>query len=185
MKGIVFTEFLELVEQKFSFEVADRIIEASDLPSGGIYTSVGTYPHLELLNLVEQLSKESGIAMPDLVRSFGEHLFSRFASIYPQLFEGVENVFDFLASIENYIHVEVQKLYPDAELPCFEHCFPAPDRMELTYYSSRALPDLAEGLIRGGIQYFGECVDVVREDVPSEVGATTRFVLVRSARASQ
>lgn len=28
--------------------------------------------------------------------------------------------FQFLKNIENYIHVEVRKLYPDAELPTFE-----------------------------------------------------------------
>ena len=36
MKGIVFTEFLEMVEDKFSPELADRIIEGAELPSGGI-----------------------------------------------------------------------------------------------------------------------------------------------------
>ncbi len=30
MKGIVFTEFIELVEDKFGFEAADEIIENSD-----------------------------------------------------------------------------------------------------------------------------------------------------------
>ncbi len=31
MKGIVFTEFLELVEHKFGLEVVDEIIEKSNL----------------------------------------------------------------------------------------------------------------------------------------------------------
>jgi len=43
MKGIIFTEFLEMVEDRFSPEIADRIIEAADLPSGGAYTAIGTY----------------------------------------------------------------------------------------------------------------------------------------------
>jgi len=41
MKGIVFTEFLEMVENKFSPELADRIIEGAEVPSGGVYTAVG------------------------------------------------------------------------------------------------------------------------------------------------
>jgi hypothetical protein len=36
MKGIVFAEFLELVEEKFGLEVVDRILQASTLPSGGV-----------------------------------------------------------------------------------------------------------------------------------------------------
>ena len=36
MKGIVFTEFLEMVEEKFGLEVVDYIIESSELASEGI-----------------------------------------------------------------------------------------------------------------------------------------------------
>jgi len=43
MKGIVFTEFLELVENKFGLEMLDAIIEASNLESEGVYTRIGTY----------------------------------------------------------------------------------------------------------------------------------------------
>jgi len=42
MKGVVFTEFFEFVEGRFSPEIAEQIIESSALPSKGIYTSVGT-----------------------------------------------------------------------------------------------------------------------------------------------
>ena len=45
MKGIVFTEFLEMVEDKFSADMVDDIIDDCDLASGGAYTAVGTYPH--------------------------------------------------------------------------------------------------------------------------------------------
>ena len=54
MKGIVFTEFLEMVEQRFSPEIADRLIDESDLPSGGIYTAVGTYEHTEIVTYVSR-----------------------------------------------------------------------------------------------------------------------------------
>ena len=52
MKGLVFTEFLEMVESKFGLEVVDNIIEHSELPSGGVYTSVGTYDFNEMLSLI-------------------------------------------------------------------------------------------------------------------------------------
>ncbi len=35
MKGIVFTEFIELVEQTFSEDMVDDILEDCDLDSGG------------------------------------------------------------------------------------------------------------------------------------------------------
>ena len=42
MKGIVFSEFLDLVEVKFGLEMVDKIIDQSNLESKGVYTSVGT-----------------------------------------------------------------------------------------------------------------------------------------------
>ena len=56
MKGIVFKEFIDMVEATFGEEMLDTVIENSDLPSGGVYTSVGTYPHTELVAMVVTLS---------------------------------------------------------------------------------------------------------------------------------
>lgn len=38
MKGLVFVEFVEFVEDRFSLETVDRIIEKSSLATGGAYT---------------------------------------------------------------------------------------------------------------------------------------------------
>lgn len=179
MKGIVFTEFLELVEEKFGLEVADRILQASALPSGGVYTSVGTYDHNELVQLVGQLSAVVGVAIPGLLHTFGEYLFSRFVVAYPRFFEGVDTAFRFLIQIENHIHVEVRKLYPEAELPRFECHSPAPDRLEMTYRSPRPFADFAEGLIMGCAKHFGERINIEREDLPTMNGTTARFILSR------
>lgn len=42
MKGIVFREFITMVETQFSLETADAIIADSTLATGGAYTTVGT-----------------------------------------------------------------------------------------------------------------------------------------------
>ena len=59
MKGIVFTEFLDMVEKEFGYEVVDHIIEQSDLESRGIYTAVGTYHHSEIVQLLTRLSMKT------------------------------------------------------------------------------------------------------------------------------
>ena len=179
MKGIVFTELLEMVEETFSPEVANRIIEASDLPSGGAYTAVGTYDHREMVRLVTTLGKETGIAVPDLLQAFGRHLFGRFVAGYPRLFTGVDSAFSFLASIEGYIHVEVRKLYPDAELPTFECDGSVPGRLTILYRSARPFADLAQGLIVGCTEHFCENVSIEREELSDEHGTCVRFVLTR------
>jgi hypothetical protein len=179
MKGIVFTEFLEMVEDRFSPAIADGIITAADLSSSGAYTAVGTYDHTELIHLVTHLSTVTGIAGPDLVRAFGTHLFGRFVTSYPQLFDGIGSVFAFLERLDGYIHVEVRKLYPDAELPHFACTIVEPHTLTLTYRSARPFADFAEGLLLGCIAHFDEPIDVHRVDLPGAPGTAARFALIR------
>jgi hypothetical protein len=184
MKGIVFTEFLEMVEGKFSPELVDRIVESAELASGGVYTSVGTYDHVEMIKLVSCLSKETGIDAPTLMRAFGEYLFSRFTLLYPKYFEGMDSSFIFLAKIEDYIHVEVRKLYPEAELPSFRCDASRPGCLGLTYHSTRPFAPLAEGLIRGCLAHFGEDADIQIEDLSAGAGTAARFLITqRDARS--
>jgi hypothetical protein len=178
MKGIVFTEFLDMVEAKFSADTVDSIIEQANLPNDGAYTAVGTYPHEELVAMVVALSKDTNIATNTLVNVFGHHLFGRFFERYPNFFEGVPTAFDFLATIENIIHVEVKKLYPEAQLPRFVTEKHTETELVLIYQSARHFGDLAAGLIQGCIEHFNEKVTVQREDLPTEDGNTNiRFSL--------
>lgn len=45
MKGIVFTEFVDMVEAQFSADMVDDILDDAAPASGGAYTAVGTYDH--------------------------------------------------------------------------------------------------------------------------------------------
>jgi hypothetical protein len=176
MKGIVFTEFLEMVETTISADMADDVIEAARLPSGGAYTSVGTYDHKEMVSMVGALSDLSGQPVPDLLHTFGHHLFTRFVVLYPVFFEDTDNALDFLARIEDVIHEEVLKLYPDAELPRFEARWETPMRLNLVYRSPRHMGDLAHGLIEGCVAHFGQPVSVQRQSLPD---GAEEFVLER------
>ncbi|MDT7513665.1 heme NO-binding domain-containing protein [Rhodoferax mekongensis] len=165
MKGMVFTEFLEMVEDKFSADMVDDIIDDSAPPSGGAYTAVGTYDHNELVGMVVALSQRSGLPVPALVHAFGVHLFGRFHALYPAFFGGITSAVDFLYGIESVIHTEVRKLYPDAQLPSFD-CERLPDGLNMLYASPRHFGDLAEGLIAGAVAHFGDPVNVTRVNLP-------------------
>lgn len=178
MKGIVFTEFLEMVEEKFGFLIADQIVQESSLPSGGSYTAVGTYPHAEMVSLVVSLSKATEVGVPVLLKTFGQHLFPKFAQGYGQFFGDVTDPFIFLESLEGYIHVEVKKLYPDAELPSFDSHSPSPNTLVMEYRSDRGMADFAEGLLEGCFTHFQQEVTIAREDVNMN-GSHTKFTLTR------
>ncbi len=181
MKGIVFTEFLEMVEGTFGPETADGIIEASSLSTGGAYTSVGTYDHHELLRLVGALSAATTQPPPALVKAFGKHLFVRFHAGFPGFFKGVDSAFEFLGRIDGHIHVEVRKLYPDAELPRFECRTLGPRQLEMIYTSSRPFADLAEGLIEGCGEHFRQPMTIERHVLQEGNVNSVRFILTRLA----
>jgi hypothetical protein len=178
MKGIVITEFLEMIEDKFSFETSERLLEMSDLPSGGIYTSVGTYDFQEMVTLVSNLSSMAGTPVSELLKEFGGHLFQVFVEKFPNFFKGIHSSFEFLPLVDSYVHMEVKKLYPDAETPFFSCTQSGPKEMTMFYRSRRNLPDLAEGLIRACIHYFGEHISLERESLGGDP-PETRFILTK------
>ena len=153
MKGIVYTLFNQLVEEKFGIEVWDEILDEVQPESEGIYTTTETYDNTELFALVGALSEKTNIPVNDLVKAFGQFSLGEFARRYPVFFENV-NAKEFLQSIHDVIHVEVKKLYTDAELPTFTYEDPAPDKLILHYNSPRKLCVFAEGLIDGTAEYF-------------------------------
>ncbi|RZQ02504.1 hypothetical protein D8T65_09780 [Vibrio vulnificus] len=73
MKGIIFTEFLELVEEKFGLAVLDDILDRAN--DQGIYTAVGSYDHRKLVSLIVHLSQVTGLSVEQLQEVFGEAVF--------------------------------------------------------------------------------------------------------------
>lgn len=179
MKGIVFTEFLEMVEEKFGYELADSIIEESDLPSGGAYTAVGTYSHGEMVQLITKLSKKTETPIPKLLEAFGGYIFGTFEKNYKLFLDAASNAFDFLESIEKYIHVEVRKLYPDAELPTFETKRLEDNTLEMIYHSPRKMGAFAYGLIEQSLKYYEEEATIAHENI-EEDGSIVRFKIIKA-----
>jgi hypothetical protein len=167
-----------MVEELHSDELLDRIIVKADLPSGGAYTTAGTYPHEELVKVLVALSEEIQTPVPELLNAFGRYLVPVFKSKFPMLFEKHRDPLDFLAAVDGFVHVEVRKLYPEAELPRFICHRVGPDTLHMDYLSSRHLEDLADGLIRGTLDLFGAGGLISREPVELPDGAAAvRFTI--------
>lgn len=178
MKGVVFTGFLELVEDKFGYEMVDKIIDSSDLPSGGVYTSVGTYPHREIVQLVVQLSSHTGIPISDLLKVYGQHFYSVLASQYAHFLKHITSSFQLFESIHHYIHVEVKKLYPDAELPHFATNRLSENVLEMIYTSERKMSDFAQGLIESCLLHYKEDATVEKTNLTAD-GSKVRFLITK------
>lgn len=182
MKGVVFTELISMAEEVKGEEFVDELLEELPLTNGGAYTSVGKYPCSELFVIVGALSERLGAPPDALQRQFGHWMLGKFAMNYPQFFEGKTHAFDMLQSIENEVHVEVRKLYPDAELPTFETIRENEDTLTMIYHSARPLGHFCHGLIEACLAHFNVQADIKVSDQNTAVpGSHVRFEIAARA----
>ena len=88
MMGMVYTELLEMIEARFSFDMVDAVLERSG--ASGSYTSVGDYADDELVGIVVALSEETQTPVSDLLYAYGEYLGGRFVELFPAFFNAHE-----------------------------------------------------------------------------------------------
>ncbi|MFA0029592.1 heme NO-binding domain-containing protein [Vibrio breoganii] len=174
MKGIIFTEFLDLVENHFGLEVLDQVLEMSE--DQGIYTSVGSYDHKDLVKLIVNLSKTSDVPADQLQEVFGESVFKKLLATMPPAVAVAQstNSFEFIRHVEDYIHVEVKKLYPDAVPPSFEFISESETELVLNYKSARCMSHVCLGLIKGCANHFEQKLDIHMKPL-NETGSEVRF----------
>lgn len=154
MKGIVFTTFNDMVEQKIGIDMWESLLDSVKPESGGIYTSIEDVPDQELFDMVTQLSNKTGTPVNELIEAFGQYLFHALAFKHSVFTDEKPNLIEFLKSIENVIHKEVRKLYQNPNLPSIEWEQPEENTLILHYHSPRKLCHLADGLIRGAAEHY-------------------------------
>ncbi|MGR5094508.1 heme NO-binding domain-containing protein [Vibrio maritimus] len=176
MKGIIFTEFMELVEEKFGLDVLDEVLEMSG--DEGVYTAVGSYDHKDLVKLIVNLSKKTNIDPATLQQVFGQTVFKTLLNSIPENASIGSSVstFQFIRHVEDYIHVEVKKLYSDAEPPKFHFISETETDMVMDYQSARCMSHVCLGLIEGCAEHFGESVKV-KMTPQTEDSSVVRFNL--------
>lgn len=177
MKGMLFTSFLDLVEQEYGLEIVDEIIAEAAPVSGGIYTTVGNYDHSELIAMIAALSKKTNLSVSHLTKTFGVYLFAELIAAYPQWITDLNSCFALMTKVDGFIHGEVKKLYPDASPPTVKCTQFSESRMEMIYQSPRCMGDVAEGLILGCAAFYREKVIIRRETVGNGSGSSERFLL--------
>ncbi len=181
MKGIVFVELIRMAESVMGEEAVDDILDKVDLESDGAFSAVGNYPCRELLKIVDAVGVELGAPSEVLHRQFGHWMFGRFVDGYPVFFEGKKDGFDMLESIENEVHVEVRKLYPDVELPSFATERLEDGRFKMVYSSERPLHHFCHGLIEACLQHFKEDASIEMTERTMGKGFCAEFVMQKAA----
>jgi len=158
MKGVVFDILRDMIEEQFGLEGWNQLLEKSG--SDGMYLSSESYDDGEMLTLLGVACEMTGKDQQSLLREFGRYMVTEFYSRFPVFFDNCSSLFDFLKSVDEIVHVEVLKFYPDANLPQFRYDDHDSQQLIMTYKSPRKLCHLAEGLIEGAAAHYQAPVQV-------------------------
>jgi hypothetical protein len=154
MKGFIFTNFIDFVEKSNGLDMVDQMLEECDLASEGVYSAFNSYEFDELVTLLTYVSKKTDISPQILLETFGRFVFPYLIGKHSYIIEKYSNAIDLIAGIENHIHIEVKKLYEDAELPTFNVVEKKEDSLTIIYTSTRGLTYFAIGLMKETLQFF-------------------------------
>jgi predicted hydrocarbon binding protein len=168
MKGIVFVKFNEFIEELWGEEFWDELLNEAQLPSEGVYTTVGTYDYQELFTLIGLLVDKQNISEKEAQFVFGKWMFKEFYNIAPPDAHDFKDVFEFLHAVQGFIHEEVQKLNPNALLPEFEFLSETPNQLTFHYQSPRKLCFFCEGIVYGLAQHTGQEVKISQPECERE-----------------
>ncbi len=178
MLGVVFTTLIDMLEENVSPEFADEVLVEADFEHQGAYTAVGYYPFEEMVTLLTILSNKTGKTVNELLYDYGVYLFTALHKAHPQVAIDKYSVVDILKSLEDDIHVQVRKLYADADLPMFEVVDSSDKHIDLLYTSKHELYALAEGLIDGAAATFNNEIERTTEktDKPSTYALSVKII---------
>ena len=163
MKGVVFNMLEEFVVENAGEEVFEEILDTCEFINVEPFVGPGTYPDEDLNELVSKTIAKLDIPLPDALRAFGKFAFPKLTEKVPDWLVNHAHPKDFLLTLENIVHVEVRKLYKDADPPRFSFADPGPDELVINYQSGRRLYDFMDGLIEGVGDHFDTAIEYTRE----------------------
>ena len=154
MKGIVFNLLESIVTREHGLATWDALLEQTQLD--GAWTSLGTYADEHLYKLVGAASSALSVPAGEVIRWFGTQALALFVERYPQFFKPHTTTRSLLLTLNNIIHPEVRKLYPNADVPEFHFDTSSDEVLLMGYRSHRKLCAFAIGLIEGAAGHYGE-----------------------------
>jgi hypothetical protein len=177
MQGSIYTAFSDMIIEKMNMEQWNELLEKTNPPSKGIYTSSQNYDDSELINMVVVLSEKTGITIDNLMESFGNFLFDSLYKTSPANVSQIDNLRDFLLAIDQIIHVEVKRVHPDAYLPKFEYEDGDNGELIMYYSSKRKLCYVCIGLIFGAAKKFNEEITITHPQCMHDGDACCKLMI--------
>ncbi|MBU0728156.1 MAG: heme NO-binding domain-containing protein [Proteobacteria bacterium] len=157
MKGIIFNLLEGFITDNYGEDEYEGVLSRCQLKMGdpGVIVGPGTYPDEDFMQIVAETARLLDNSVPDVFRAFGRYAIPKLVERYPRFFSPYSHPKDFLKTVDFIHHIEIVKLYKDAETPKFSAEDPFADTLVMKYSSARKLCYLVEGLIDGLADHYG------------------------------
>lgn len=160
MKGLLFTELLEMIEEEYGYNTANAVVLNAKLHSKGIYTSAKVYHRNEMAVLFEQLQRQTKLPFETLAKAFGRHLCKRVLISYPQQMPYFYRIFSSITK--------------KGSLALFENFKDDNRTLTVVYDPAQKLTCVTEGIVQGYLEHLRHLNRV--EETQTENGKR-KFVL--------
>lgn len=154
VKGVIFNILEGFVTETWGEEVYDEILRSCPLHTKTAFIGPGTYPDTDLMTIVARTVDRLGVTVPEALHAFGRYAFPHLARRVTPIIAGFDHPKPFLMALDSVIHVEVRKLWRDAETPRLTYTDTGAASLVLHYASKRQLCPLVGGLLEGLADHF-------------------------------
>jgi hypothetical protein len=179
MKGLIFQTYIDYLENFHGSVVKEIVLRDANSPDRDSFEPMGTYPFKSLYEVVAKTSIHTEKSISKVLEDYGCYLFDILAVSYAKyLGEGID-LFGFLESLEDHVHVHVNQQFPDASLPSFTYERLDEKNLTMLYESERAMSDFGIGMIKGSAKHFGVHVEIEKEDLSEREDGTLVAIRVR------
>ena len=172
------------MSENFGDEKYEEILNECSLKTKEPFIGPGTYPDEDLMAITNKAVEKLGITLPEALRAFGKFSFLQMGKKFPDFLKPYDHPKPFLKTIESVIHVEVKKLYQDADPPRFIYKEPAANRLTIKYESKRRLCQYMEGLIDGVADFYKSPIQYKQKTCMLEGGGECEFDLTFSSEGT-
>lgn len=156
MHGLVLNSFIAFLRE--TYDGVDGLV-----PPDTEFFPSEAYADEDFTRLVEQAAVALGMSRHDLERAFGRFAgHHTFARLYPRFYAASGGTRTFLLNVEQRIHDLVRATVPNAAPPKLHVAPLGGEDVVVTYTSERRLCQMAEGLVEGVADYYGESVRIDR-----------------------
>jgi|GEM_PF-110067 len=185
MHGIIFTALKEFVVDTYNKATWDRICNEAGV-SGKQYLPLSAYPDEDLIALVDAAVTVSGLEQSDLLRAFGRSIVPRLVDMYGIYIDESWTGLELIENVEGTIHEALRRGDSlEYDPPAITATRVDDDVVVVRYGSARGLCDVAEGLIDGIGDHYGESFDVYERQCLHDGAATCEIAAVSGGVSRQ